>query len=352
MKNPKLLLKVGGGVVGVLAVVACVFIYLGYDGADEAEKARDKALNTLRGLYKESPFPSRENIEVAHKNQRNAEAWANELSRLLAQDAPKSERDFSGSWFKEELFRRLDTLRADAPLDDSGNPVVDAACLFDFDRYEASTPEDEHVPRLLLQLNLIDRFVRVLYAHGIHHLDAVGRVAFEDGGGEDSSSGRSSRSGSRSSRSGSRPSRAAAAAAPSVQLKVVQPAAQTEPVPFVRERIGLAFRAKEASLLAILDEIDSAWPYVAVSGFRIEKTGDDVRFPDETAVKKDESSRGAPAPAAPAPAGAAPRPARFFVSGALREQPVQVEMYLDLYCMNPPEEEPSDGSGGENEEEL
>ena len=97
---------------------------------------------------------------------------------------------------------------------------------------------------------------------------------------------------------------------------------------------------------AILDDIDASWPYAAVSGLRIEKLGDDVRFPDEAAPKKDGPAAGAPAPAADAN-----RPARRtirLVSGALREQLVQVELYLDLYRMDASEENPDASSDEED----
>ena len=346
MKNPKLLLTVGGGVFGAFALIAVVFIVLGVMGASDAEEARKKAFGTLKSLYNEPTFPSEENIEVAHANRDHATAWAADLSRLLSQNAPTNDANFSGSWFKEELFRRLDTLRADAPLDDSGKPVVDEAFAFDFERYAADTPDDENVPRLHRQLNLIDRFVRVLYAHGIHHLDAVGRVSFEDGADASASSSSSRRSERSGGRSGGRRGGGAQAAAPTVQLKVTQPEGQTEPVSFARERIGLAFRCRQAALLAILDDIDASWPYAAVSGLRIEKLGDDVRFPDEAAPKKDGPAAGAPAPAADAN-----RPARRtirLVSGALRDQLVQVELYLDLYRMDASEENPDASSDEED----
>ena len=349
MKNPKLLLKIGGGVTAVFAVVALVFIVLGILSASDAEENRKKAFGAFKGLYQSDPFPSAENTEVAHANAGHARAWAADLSRRLSRNAGKVETDFSGSWLKEELFRRLDTLRADAPLDESGKPVVDEGFTFDFERYAASTPEDKDVPRLLLQLNLIDHFVRVLYAHGIHHLDAVGRVPFEDGSSEDSSSSsRGSRSSRPERRPGSRGGRGAPSAAPTVQLQVTQPSGQESPVFYSRERIGLAFRSKQAALLAILDEIDTSWPYVAISGLRIEKIFDDVRFPDEGAAKKDAAAAEAAAPAAAA--RPAPRSAQL-VSGALREQFVQVELYLDLYSMVPPEGDPDGEDDGESAEE-
>ncbi len=343
MKKPKLLLSIGGGVSGVLVLIAIVFVILGLDGASTAETAREKAIKELERLYKSDPFPSPENIETANENRARAEEWSADLAALLAEDALVLEDGLTGSWFKDQLYARLDALRAAAPLDESGKPVVDPDFGFDFDRYAAVTPDDENVPQLLVQLNLIDHFVRVLYDKGILHLDGVARVAFESGStGSSESSGRRSGSRGRAGRGGDRSS-----GAPSVQLHVSQPPAQESPVPYVRERIGLAFRVKEASLLAILDEIDSCWPYVAVSGLRIEKIGDDVRFPDEAPPKKDERVSAGPAVPAAVPQAQTETRSSRFVSGALREQPVQVELYLDFYRMNRPET-----TGGEDGESI
>ena len=58
-----------------------------------------------------------------------------------------------------------------------------------------------------------------------------------------------------------------------------------------------------------------------------------------------------PAARAPAPAADANRPARRtirLVSGALREQLVQVELYLDLYRMDASEENPDASSDEED----
>ena len=350
MKKSKLLLTVGGGVSGVLVLIAVVFVVLGLDGASTAEKAREKALKELERLYKSDPFPSTENIETAKENRERSEEWAANLSAMLAEEAVPPEEGLTGSWFKDQLYARLDALRAAAPLDDSGKPVVDPDFGFDFDRYAAVTPEDENVPKLLVQLHLIDHFVRVLYDKGILHLDGVARVVFESGAAGSSDASVRGRGG----RSGRGRGSDRASGAPSVQLRVTQPPQHQTPVPYSRERIGLAFRCKEASLLAILDEIDASWPYVAVSGLRIEKVGDDVRFPDEAVPRKDDrvgASGPAASPAAAQQGQSETRSSRF-VSGALREQPVQVELYLDLYWMGALAEEGGPSEEGFEEEGL
>lgn len=356
MKKNQLVLAVGGGISAVLVLGSAVLTWVGMSGAGKARKARDKAFANLSGVYRSDPFPSAENVAAARDNLADAQDWAARLDEWLVVGTNDwaqgvNLRRATPGEFSSMREETLQGLFDAAPVGDDGAKIVPDAFAFGFQLYADGEPAQSlHVVRLIRQLRLTDKLVRMLYDSGIQHLDAVARIVFEQGGADASSDedGRSRRS--RRSRGGGR------GAAAVSDLAVRAPAPVPGAVPSDVERFGFRFVAREKAVLDFVDRIDAMSPWACVSGLSLEKTGPDVVFPGEENEKeggrraKADKTKEEAAPAAPpgAPPKPAPRASRM-VSGPLREAPVRATVFVDVRFIG---REPSAaGAAGEEEEE-
>ena len=354
MKKNQLILAVGGGVSAVLVLGSAALAFTGLSGAESARKNREKALSELSRLYQSDPFPSEENVEVARKNLEAAQDWIEILDESLTvatNDWAKgiNLRRASPGEFSSLREETIQALYDAAPVGEDGTKIVPDSFAFGFDRYATGDPaQTPHVVRLLRQLRLTDKLVRLLYAAGPQRIETVGRIVFETGAVAAEDSGYS-RPRKRKSESGARDS----------ALVVVPPPAAEGPVPSDVERFGFRFVAREKALIDFVDAIDAMHPLACVSGLSMEKLADDAVFADEAPEKKErvrgeggrrgrgeEEEEAAPAPARGGPPKPAPRASRM-VSGPLREAPVLATVFVDVRFVG---REPM-GSGAAGEED-
>lgn len=373
--NDKTLLIAGGSVAGVLVLGAAVWAGIGFSGAGSAREERDKVLAQARRLASSNPYPSSENAEVAGENRKKGEEWERELALAVASDDLQGgAEDMSPGDFNRMRERMLSELSKAAPAADDGSRVVQEGFSFGFGRYSDGTPAEEaDVPRLVHQLKLVDALVRQLYGAGIVRIEGVGREVFE-GGAEPSAAddfsalgsvaassgggggGGSRRRGSRRSRSsessGSSESIGQSGAAMAVDIALAPAPAPDSAVEVSRSRFAFVFLARTQGVLAALDAISAMKPYATVSSLSIEKAGEDVVFPSEESdggASSDRDSGAKPAAAAGLRERPAPRSSRL-VSGQLREPPVRVRMFVDVYSAPPapPAEEDEEKEGEED----
>ncbi|MGN0845159.1 MAG: hypothetical protein ACI4QT_08070 [Kiritimatiellia bacterium] len=359
MKSIKIILGAVGGVTAVAVIGIGVFAFLRSQAATEARGTMQQQANQLRKLYEKDVFPSQENIETAQKNRdetyRFVRALRDEMKRgMIPVDRKKTPGDFSNI-----RMATISSLLEDAPIGTGDAKVVDNSQAtpfqFGFDRYKDGIPaEKRDVPRLLTQLRMMDKLVRVLYDSGIVSLEAVAREEFE--GGSPASVDAASEAPRVRGRGGR--ARGARAAAALAVTKPVLPAGAPEDL--TCERFMFRFQTRESGLIAALNKLNEMRPFAVVSDLAFEKLGEDVVFPDEqkeTAASESakgaassrpaRSPRGAAVPAAAeatAPAireRPAPRTARL-VSGPLRERPVRVTLTVDIYSILPPVRQGSD----------
>lgn len=360
MKSIKIILGVVGGVTAVAVIVIGVFAFLSSQDATEKRGTMQQQANQLRKLYEKDVFPSKENIETAQKNRdetrKFVQALRNEMKRgMIPVDRKKTPGDFSNI-----RMATISSLLEDAPVGTGDAKVVDNSQAtpfqFGFDRYKEGIPaEKRDVPRLLTQLRMMDKLVRVLYDSGIVSLEAVAREQFE---GDSPASADAASDSPRVRGRGGRGRGARAAATALVVTKPVLPA--DAPEDLACERFMFRFQTRESGLIAALNKLNEMRPFAVVSDLAFEKLGEDVVFPDEQ--KEDAASaspkgvasprtprtqRGAAAPAAEVAAAPsirerpAPRTARL-VSGPLRERPVRVTLTVDVYSILPPARQGSD----------
>ena len=352
MKKNQLILAVGGGVSAVLVLGALALAFVGFSGKGKALANRKKAFSELERLHQASPFPSEENVEAAEKNRENALGWIDALDDELTvgtNDWAKgiNLRRASPGEFSSLREETIQALYDAAPVGEDGTKIVPDSFAFGFDRYATGEPaQTPHVVRLLRQLRLTDKLVRMLYAAGPVRIDAVGRIVFETGSGAGSSAG----SDEGGSRRGRRPRSRDTAGA--TALVVPPPPPPQGPVPSDVERFGFRFVAREKAVLDFIDAVDAMQPYACLSGLVMEKTSEDVVFASEEA-EKDAARRGKDGEAAepaPDPRGGPPKPpprASRMVSGPLREAPVAATIFVDVRFVG---REPS-GSAEEAQEE-
>ena len=332
MNKKQTILAAAGGVSALLVVGAGVLTFTSWQAAGDAEKKMQSSKSSLARYYKEAVFPSQANVDVYRTNLLLAQTWVGDLSRGVFRDGVAVDDSVTRGDFGRVCRETVEALIAEAPQNTAEEPVVDADASFGFDHYlQNNLPErDEYVPRLLRQLRLVDRIVRILYDAGIHHLDAVGRELF-DLGRSGASSSSSSAPVFRHGKKG-RKGAAASASSSSSAVKTIavppSPFVPDESVPMSRERFGFLFTTRQEGLIAAVNAIDAMRPFAMVSGLEFAKTGEDVLVPAEPD----------PAAEAAAPKDAngilekpAPRTARL-VSGPLFETPVQVTLYVDVYA--------------------
>lgn len=360
MKSIKIILGAVGGVTAVAVIGIGVFAFLRSQAATEARGSMQQQANQLRKLYEKDVFPSKENIETAQKNRdetyRFVRALRDEMKRgMIPVDRKKTPGDFSNI-----RMATISSLLEDAPVGSGDAKVVDNSQAtpfqFGFDRYKGGIPaEKRDVPRLLTQLRMMDKLVRVLYDSGIVSLEAVAREEFE---GDSPASADAVSDAPRVRGRGGRGGRGARAAAALAVTKPVLPAGAPEDL--TCERFMFRFQTRESGLIAALNKFNEMRPFAVVSDLAFEKLGEDVVFPDEqkesaasesakgaASLRTARSSRTAAVPAAEeAPAIAirerpAPRTARL-VSGPLRERPVRVTLTVDVYSILPPARQGSD----------
>lgn len=358
MDRNKLILFAGGGTATLLAAVMAVLLCLRISSVSDAANREKSAMNRLRSKYQNSnPFPTEENVGRIADKARDADGRVRTLREALDAGAVDG-KDMSPQMFGREREEVIKSLVKDSPVADDGEAMVSSDCSFGFGRYDSGEQADrKNVPRLIRQLRLMDSLVRMFYDSGVLRIEAVGRQEFEKGLSKDSGSDDDSRPRHRhgSSRGGS--SRGAAARGSS-EIKVPVDKYTGEcGVPVVRERFAFEFTTRQKGLVAVLNALSSFTPYATISSLSIEKTGEDVVFPDEVENKDKTSSKRKSEEQAEAAAPnlrekPAPRTARL-VSGPLRETPVRVSMTVDIYAFpkNAVDENGEEGEEPAEEEE-
>ena len=332
MNKQQTILAAGGAVSAVLVLGAGFLTYSSWSAAADAEREMDSAKSGLARMYREPVFPSDANVETFQTNLLLARTWVADLSRGVFRDGIAVDDSVTRGDFGRVCRETVQALVADAPLNAAEVPVVDADASFGFDHYmQDKLPErEEYVPRLLRQLRLVDRLVRILYASGVNHVDAVGRELFDLAGSRESGDFSSAPVRGRGRGRGSAGAPGGGASSAPKTIAVPPPRFEPDPsVPMSCERLGFLFSTRQEGLVAAINAIDAMHPFAMVSGLSIEKTGQDVVVPAAPDPAKEEA-------APPKTEGGilekpAPRTARL-VSGPLFETPVRVTLFVDVFA--------------------
>lgn len=270
LKQANLVLGVSMAVVALIVVVAAVWVFLSFQKSSEARTQSVNSFNEFGTICSGNPSPTEKNIDKMVANVAEESEWK---TRLLGDfSAPLTFRpaEKSSDFRREEM---ISALRAAAPRGPTGAKVVDEAFQFGFDAYkEGRLPKLNEVPRLQYQLELIDAIIREMYAAEVLDISVVKREEFDLPG--DSDGGRSRQKedasvfyASNSDSNGN---------------------LEEFPIPLNRQWFHFEFRAKEKSVVELLNRLASMDRYVAVTYLEITKGGPDIA---DIAVRTDTEER-------------------------------------------------------------
>lgn len=336
LKQANTLLVASMVVVALIVVVAGYLVYNGISQSNEARQDRDDNFESYERTFKKAdPFPDDDNIRRMGENidvmSQGYDKLIGDLGEGVALAPVATDAEFGRR--REEVLNRL---TAAAPIGHSGSRIIPQDFMFGFDAYrDGHAANLRHIPRLLLQLDIIDTVVREMYAANIFALNEVSREVFEGGASEalaeeeESGRGRRGRRGRRASRDESSPQEVSGSGADiSGDLTDID-------VPLNRQKFHFAFDAKEDSLVDLLNRLSSLPMYVAVTRLEFDKAGEDTaaeRAAVERPARQGRRAGGRKADnkeesAEDAPTG---RLARLF-SGRNLESPVHVQLDIEVY---------------------
>ena len=178
MKRKQIIIAVLGAGVVLLCVWSVLRLTNALKNAKEAQLSRDNVKTQLDGMYTKNPFPSRVNIMQVDEDSKKLEKWTNDLRLMLTDDSKPA--SLSPQLFMQTLWDNMRTL---SHLPSGAGRLASDDFAFGFDRYRSGAdgraPEPEDVPKLSVQLKMIDRICRELSNAGIITLISVKREQFE-----------------------------------------------------------------------------------------------------------------------------------------------------------------------------
>lgn len=308
----------GVGVLVLMFAGAAVLLGRGFNQFSSAGKKAENQFRNLESFYRRNPFPSPANVEIATANAEQLHQWYQQLAEKLAKgDLTVSER--SPTMFMRRLQDTRNQLLVDAPKQ---NVALKPGFAFGFDRYlsggESSLPAPEIVPRLTMQLAVVERICRLLLASRVTSLDAIER---EDLEGLAQAKAATKAAGPATERQQQRPGPGGQAAPPAA-----------EAVAYTKMAFNIDLMATESALVEALDALarDPVVIVVRTVSFRRE-------WPDVMEVSRPapgaaaEGAAPAPSPASPPAPAAVPDRQERMVSGPGIEKPARVRLEIDVY---------------------
>lgn len=359
MKKPQIILVSVGVILGLALLIGIVQAINSVNAASESAKKLEKVQKDYVRIYKTSnPFPNQENKEILEENRDNARDWEQSLLKIIRAGEYKAEsKQTNPGYFSNKRQEMIERLTSTAPKGPDGKSVAVEGLTFGFDKYKDGAPASKNnVPRLMMQLSMIDNLVQLLYTAEIDKLKAVRREEFEDVASSDEEE--TSTTSRRSSRRSLRGGRATAATTTNSGGPVEIEPFEQGVVPVDRQRFEFVFDARQDALMKILNAIGTMEPYALVSKLSFTKAGEDYRPPvDEKKEDKKSTRRSRNEEAVEEQTTGIinvrpPSRTSRLVSGVLREAPVTVTMTVDVFTFIADEEEVNSEEDSEETEEA
>ena len=349
LKQANTLLVAAMVVVALIVAASGFMIFMGLGKSNEALASRDSDYDSLRNTYRNAnPFPNEDNIRQMREN---IGIISNGFERLLADlgDGIVLAPVGNSAVFSSRREEVLGKLTIDAPVGNSGARIIPDGFMFGFDAYRDGHMADRAlVPRLLLQLDIINAIVREMYAAHILSLTSVEREVFEGAAGATEEDSEDDSPRRRRGRRGGRDRGDNADGADSADTDA-QGDLTDFPVPLNRQKFRFVFDAKEESIVDLLNRLAALPMYVAITRLDFEKTGSDTVAEEKgesTAPDRPRGRRGGlgrrsrgeaaePTPAESQDATPSGRLARLF-SGHNLESPVHVQLDVEVFNIHRP----------------
>lgn len=311
----------------LLAVVGCIAAaligmvgFILFKGVSQLNKTKEKlehSKTVLNGFYRKDPFPSEENVVQEKENVQILNNWFSELMRSLREGQIESEEK-SPSVFMGFIGDKKNKL---LELGRMGGTVLPENFAFGFDRYFAENsalPAPGDVPRLTQQLIIVEKLCKVFFEERTKEISRVVREEFEDATGP-SDYRRKSRH-----RSSQRHE------PPTVQNK--NTGIIGEDSLYAKQHLIFEFKAKENTVLNILNRLANHEMFIVVSLLQFEKEKPDVFPPQSRVEDKPEGSFGQNSDEkSPERSKDVPSRRDRMVCGKELEWPMRVKLELDVY---------------------
>lgn len=235
-----------------------------------AKEQRDSDFAALTKIYKNKVFPSPENIERVKADQKDLEEWLGSISEQLHKgDFP--EVKLTSATFKQRLQGTVRELSKQPGI--KNGKVVSADFHFGFDQYLGESnklPKPGDVPRMTIQLDMIDQVCKQLFDAKILSLDAIQREAFDSVAVAEQP--QQSRAPSRRRRRPSNKNRQRNAP----QRTTVANQVQIPDGLVTKEEFTFEFTATPEAFVAALNELSSMDLFVVIAECSFAKTGDQL----------------------------------------------------------------------------
>lgn len=316
-------LMVAGAAALVLAGVAGFMLFKFRTVYQEVKHQLQSAQQRLDALHRRDPYPSDENVRLMETNFTVLDGYFDELFASLrkGQIEPVQMEPAEFPLLLEKTVRKLVSQARGA------NVELPVRFAFGFERYAmGELPEQQDVPRLVLQLKTIERFCEILFDARVTSILSVDRETFERGAVQDGRGGAEGRG---------RRSRSSYDAPPEEEDEAASKEWTDPSGLFAKEHYVLTFMCRDSAIWQALNYLASRRMLTVVS---------DIRMANEQPLPKPEAEARQPIPTfaeSPLRAAAPAKPKEMLTHEervvAGREE-IKVVLGVDAYRLLGPEE--------------
>jgi len=169
-------LLIGGGVALLLIMVALFFLFKFRSEYDRVQMDLAGKQRTLTELHRRNPFPSPENVAKVHEDLRAIESYFNDFMASLAAKQVPSDR-IERAQFPPMVAETVRQLQSLAQTQQVKTPDLPEYAFPNYMR--GFLPQENHLPRLIVQLRTIDTLTRLLFESQISEFISVERQVFD-----------------------------------------------------------------------------------------------------------------------------------------------------------------------------
>ena len=229
-----------------------------------------EAENRFNSLSSKKPYPSVDNINITQENLEQVEAFLMDLQDELCR-GQVTKPEIEKAQFSDQMEKAFAALR---DIAEAQKILLPEIFLFGFELYQGDLPDQEDVPRLVGQLDMIEGICRLLFEHRIATLETIRRDVFEQARGPGSMMDltMSMRTPPRRRRDAGPPKNAKPAEkdeADDLDERSRAASARTSGNLYNIERVSVSFMARDANVWQILDALAQHEPFSVVTSISL-----------------------------------------------------------------------------------
>ena len=243
----------------VVILLGGVFMILKFRSQySEVGSQLEQKLVRLKALEKKNPYPSQENIQVM---QENAKVIA-KLKEDVISELKKEQLE--GAQIGRAQFQQIleKTIWGLEKLAKKNSVEVPRGFAFGFQRQvEGALPSDEFIPRLVLQLRIVNKICRALYDSKVAEVISITREEIETPVEVVPSYGNSSSSSASNKKKGE---------------EVKEEEVNWDDL-YTRNSFRCVFRGKESAVLDAIEKLTTQQPFVIVSNVKLQNENTELK---------------------------------------------------------------------------